>query len=131
MHWYDIEGYLGLGSGFEFFTAQPLPKTQLNCFRDGHVPEVTSNGLQIDCVEALALYLCIEARKAEKSNIWKFLKVLPKDFGTLLENWDMKFHQLLPSYMAQAFEAAKEQRDLKFEKIDGFYNFHQRYEPYL
>ena len=84
---------------------------------------MTSNGLQIDCVEALALYLCIEARKAEKSNIWKFLKVLPKDFGTLLENWDDKFHQLLPSYMAQAFESAKEQRDIKFEKIDGFYNF--------
>lgn len=92
---------------------------------------MTSNGLQIDCVEALALYLCIEARKAEKSNIWKFLKVLPKDFGTLLENWDDKFHQLLPSYMAQAFESAKEQRDIKFEKIDGFYNVHQRYKAYL
>ena len=49
-----------------------------------------------DCVEMLALFLCIERKKGADSKYAHYLNILPDSFDTVLERWPDKFDEILP-----------------------------------
>ena len=59
------------------------------------VGEMESDGTY-DCVEMLALFLCIERHKGADSKYADYLKILPDTFDTVLENWPDTFDEILP-----------------------------------
>merc|ERR1711990_739313 len=97
-------------------------ETAVEVITSNQVPFNTRDDSVIDCVEALALFLCIEARKGEKSIYWPQLRILPKDFSSQLENWPEKFDKLLPPYMVEVRKAANDARVEKFKIIEKLYN---------
>ena len=77
---------------------------------------------KLDCIETLALFLCIESRKAELSVYWPWLRTLPTDFSTLLISWGERYDTLLPWYLRELKRGHVESMDEIFDVIDEFYN---------
>ena len=77
------------------------------------MPDVRTHR-KLDCIETLSLFLCIEARKAEESVYWPWLRTLPTDFNTLLVKWGNRFDSLLPLYFRELKRGHEERGDSVF-----------------
>lgn len=86
------------------------------------IPEEERSHRKLDCIETLALFLCIESRKAESSVYWPWLRTLPTDFSTLLISWGERYDKLLPWYFRELKRGHVESMEEIFDVIDEFYN---------
>ena len=55
------------------------------------LPEKNENNWQIDAQESLILFLVLEMRKGPRSDLYWYLKDLPRDFSSILRNFPEKF----------------------------------------
>ena len=70
-----------------------------------------------DCVELLAIFLILEARKGQDSEYYDFIRILPTDYSSLLENWPNSLDPLLPPYLRNDKTESARRRKMEYEKV--------------
>jgi len=77
---------------------------------------------KLDCTDTLSLFVAVEIKKGEESEVWPYLATMPLSYITPLEYWPENMVNFLTPTGKDLTDSSIEDFKIRWERIEKIYN---------